>query len=70
MHKRKIVELETEIVVTVIFAIISGMYIASNYGSEKLVDTLFLWMFPASVTIILTLAAMLFWEIFGKNRNH
>lgn len=63
-HKKKIIELETEIAIAIIFAIISGLYVLSKFGSEKLFDTLFLWLFPASVTVILTLIAILFWEIF------
>ncbi len=48
-------EINAEIIVTFLFIIISGTYILKNYGIEKILDTLFLWMFPASIMIFLTL---------------
>jgi cytochrome c-type biogenesis protein CcmH/NrfF len=48
-------EINAEIIVTVLFMIISGFYIATVYDIGKILDTLLLWMFPASVIIFLTL---------------
>jgi len=47
--------INAEIIVTFAFMIISGFYITTEYGIGKILDTLFLWMFPASVMIFLTL---------------
>lgn len=48
-------EINAEILVTFLFIVISGLYIEAVYGPGKILDTLFLWMFPASVMIFLTL---------------
>ena len=48
-------EINAELFVTFLFIIISGAYIAIVYGFEKIIDALFLWMFPASIMIFLTL---------------
>lgn len=48
-------EINAEILVTFMFIIISGFYIEAVYGFGKILDALFLWMFPASVMIFLTL---------------
>lgn len=48
-------EINAELVVTFLFILASGIYIESVYGFQKIIDTLFLWMFPASVMIFLTL---------------
>ncbi len=48
-------EINAEIIAALIFTAISGWYIFSRYGTEKLIDTLFFWMFPASIMIFLTL---------------
>ena len=48
-------ELDAELIATFLFIVISGLYIFSAYGSKKIVDALFLWMFPASVMVFLTL---------------
>ncbi len=48
-------EINAEIIVAFIFMIISGLYISYTYGSQKLMETLFFWMFPASIMIFLTL---------------
>lgn len=48
-------EINAEILAAIIFILVSGSYIAWEYGAGKIVDTLLLWMFPASVMIFLTL---------------
>jgi hypothetical protein len=48
-------EINVELIVAFVFIIISGFYIEAIYGFGKILDTLFLWMFPASVMIFLTL---------------
>lgn len=48
-------EIDGELVATFLFIMISGFYILENYGTEKLVDILLMWMFPASVMVFLTL---------------
>ena len=65
-RKKRIVELETEIIAAMVLTIISGFYILIKFGNEQLIDVLFLWMFPASITIILTLFAILLIEVFHK----
>ena len=48
-------EINAELIVAFIFIITSGFYIEAKYGTGKILDTLFLWMFPASIMIFLTL---------------
>jgi hypothetical protein len=48
-------EVDGELIATFLFIVISGLYILNNYGMEKLVDILLLWMFPASIMVFLTL---------------
>ena len=48
-------EINAELIVAFIFIIMSGIYIEAVYGFGKILDALFLWMFPASVMIFLTL---------------
>jgi uncharacterized membrane protein YkvI len=48
-------EINIELVAVLIFIVISALYILSKFGLEQLLDTLFLWMFPASIMIFLTL---------------
>jgi hypothetical protein len=48
-------QINTELVAVLIFIVISALYILSKFGLEQLLDTLFLWMFPASIMIFLTL---------------
>ncbi len=48
-------EINAEIIVAFIFMIISGTYLFYRYGTEKLLETIFFWMFPASIMIFLTL---------------
>jgi hypothetical protein len=48
-------ELNAELVATLLFIILSGLYIITQYGIGKLLDAMFLWMFPASIMIFLTL---------------
>ena len=63
LRRKKIVELETEIIASLVLAIISGFYILLKFGDEKVVDTLFLWLFPASLTILITLFVVLIIEV-------
>ena len=48
-------QINTELIAVLIFIIISAIYILSKFGFDQLLDTLFLWMFPASIMIFLTL---------------
>ncbi len=48
-------ELDAELIATLLFMILSGFYIITVYGFTKVMDTLLLWMFPASVMVFLTL---------------
>ena len=48
-------EVNAELAATFIFMLISGFYLVAERGFRNLLDTLFLWMFPASVMIFLTL---------------
>jgi len=48
-------EINAELVATTLFMIISFLYIEWKFGLGKILDTLFLWMFPASVMVFLTL---------------
>ncbi|MEK6917553.1 MAG: hypothetical protein AABW51_01255 [Nanoarchaeota archaeon] len=48
-------ELDAELIATLLFMILSGFYITTVYGFTKVMDTLLLWMFPASVMVFLTL---------------
>lgn len=63
------IELNAELVAALIFMIISGLYIAVRYNLEKVYDTLFLWMFPASVMIFLTLLIVKIIEMVSQRRN-
>ena len=48
-------EIDAELISAFLFIVVSGFYIINIYGIKKMVDSLFLWMFPASVMIFLTL---------------
>jgi len=48
-------EINAEIIATVIFMILSGLYLFLEHGASDLINILFSWMFPASVMIFLTL---------------
>ena len=48
-------EINAELFAAFIFIIVSGFYIIIKYDFVRLVDVLFLWMFPASIMIFLTL---------------
>lgn len=48
-------EINAELVATFIFIVISGLYLMLEHGVGSLINTLFLWMFPASVMFFLTL---------------
>ena len=67
LRKKRIVELETEIIASLVLATISGFYLLLKFGEERLVETLFLWMFPASLTILITLFVILIIEVFHKH---
>jgi len=61
-------EINAEIVATALFIIISGFYLLVKYGISRLIDNLFLWMFPASVMIFLTLLLVKIIEHFYNRR--
>lgn len=56
----RIIDVKYEILLTMIFTVVSGLYLLQKYGIERLVDTLMLWMFPASTMILITLLVLLF----------
>ena len=55
LSKIREIEINTELIVIFVFILISGAYILIEYGTERLLDALFLWMFPASIMVFLTL---------------
>ncbi|HLC78515.1 MAG TPA: hypothetical protein VJH92_05295 [Candidatus Nanoarchaeia archaeon] len=55
-------EINAELLAATLFMIVSGSYITWKYGTGKIIDTLLLWMFPASVMIFLTLLLVKFIE--------
>ena len=55
LSKLREVEINAELIVIFVFIVISGAYISVQYGTGKLLDALFLWMFPASIMIFLSL---------------
>ncbi|MEK6926207.1 MAG: hypothetical protein AABW50_02925 [Nanoarchaeota archaeon] len=61
-------ELDAELIATFIFILISGFYILTEYGTERLIDALFLWMFPASIMIFLTLLIVKIIERYHERR--
>ena len=67
LRRKKMIELETEIIAALIFAVVSGLYISAKFSSKQLIDTIFLWMFPASITILLTLIIILLIEVFHRH---
>ena len=62
-------EINTELAATFLFIIISGLYIIAQYGVGKLLDAMFLWMFPASIMIFLTLMIVKVIEKFHNRRT-
>ena len=48
-------ELDAELIATFLFIMLSFLYVEWKYGFQKVLDTLLLWMFPASVMVFLTL---------------
>jgi hypothetical protein len=48
-------ELDAELIATFMFMIISFLYLIWKSGFGAILDTLFVWMFPASVMVFLTL---------------
>ena len=48
-------ELDAELIATLMFMIISFLYLTWKFGFGTILDTLFVWMFPASVMVFLTL---------------
>ncbi len=66
-------EINAEIITTFVFMVLSFLYITTEYGYGKVIDVLFLWMFPASVMIFLTLLIVKIIEKFHnrtKSRYH
>ncbi|MFH1125842.1 MAG: hypothetical protein V1703_01840 [Candidatus Altiarchaeota archaeon] len=58
----RIIDVKYELILTTLFALISGSYILSTYGLKELVDSLMRWMFPASMMILITLIVLLLLE--------
>lgn len=48
-------EINAELIATAIFAIFSGLYLSLERGLGELINTVILWMFPASIMFFLTL---------------
>lgn len=61
-------EINTELIVTFIFIIVSGAYIETKYGFARILDTLLLWIFPASIMVFLTLLLMKIIETFNERK--
>jgi hypothetical protein len=61
-------DINAEIIVTFLFMILSFIYLELRFGSEKLIDSVFLWMFPASIMIFLTLLLVKVIERFHDRR--
>lgn len=55
----RIIDVKYELMITLVFVIVSGSYILYRHGFEDLADTLMQWMFPASLMIFITLVVML-----------
>ena len=62
-------EINAEIIATLLFIVLSGLYIINAHGLSKLIDTLFLWMFPASIMVFLTLVLVKAIEFFHERRT-
>ena len=62
-------EVNAELAATFIFMLISGFYLVAERGFRNLLDTLFLWMFPASVMIFLTLVIVKVIERINEKRS-
>ncbi len=62
-------EINTELIATFLFIIISFFYIVTKFGFERLTDALFLWMFPASIMIFLILLIVKIIERFHTRRT-
>jgi hypothetical protein len=58
----RIIDVRYEMMITGVFAIISGSYLIYKYGLNELIDILMKWMFPASMMILITLIIMLMLE--------
>lgn len=61
-------EINAEIIATFVFILISGSYILLDYGAQKMIDILLLWMFPASIMVFLTLVLVKIIERWSKIR--
>lgn len=61
-------DINKELVAALIFIVVSGAYIEVVYGFGKVFDTLFLWMFPASIMIFLTLLAVKIIDVIARKR--
>lgn len=61
-------EINTEIVGAALFFTISAIYILSRFGLQHLFDSLFLWMFPASIMIFLSLLIVKMIKFFSRSK--
>jgi len=61
--------LNAELIATFLFMVLSSFYIITTYGLDRLFDSLFLWMFPASVMIFLTLLIARIIERASENKT-
>ncbi|MBM3309753.1 MAG: hypothetical protein FJY77_05795 [Candidatus Altiarchaeales archaeon] len=55
----RIIDVKYELLLTALFTLVSGAYVLQVHGLSKTVDALLLWMFPASVTMLITLLILL-----------
>ena len=68
-RKKRMLELESEILATVVIAFVSGYYVLTKVGQEKMIETLMFWLFPASLTILITLVVAMVIEVFHERRH-
>ena len=61
--------INAELIATFTFMVISFLYVTTEYGYTKMIDVLFLWMFPASVMIFLTLLIVKIIEKFHNRKT-
>lgn len=69
LDKLMTAEINAEIIAALIFSIISGSYLLLRNGPGELVNSLFLWMFPASIMIFLTLILVKIIEMWHNRRT-
>lgn len=58
----RIIDVKYELIITAVFALISGGYLLYVHDFKELIDTLMHWMFPASMMILITLIVLLLLE--------